>query len=51
MTRNNRLRKLAQNEEGFSLVFVALGFLAFVSVSMLARSTSISAGDSRLVWP
>jgi Flp pilus assembly protein TadG len=32
----NRLRKLARSEEGFSLVFVATGFLAFLSVSMLA---------------
>jgi hypothetical protein len=36
MMRNNRLRKLARNEEGFSLVFVATGFLAFLAVSMLA---------------
>src|SRR5262245_18459360 len=36
MTRSNRLRKLARDEEGFSLVFVALGLLAFLSASMLA---------------
>src|SRR5215467_5905932 len=36
MTRNNRLRKFARGEEGFSLVFVAVGFLAFLSASMLA---------------
>ena len=36
MTRNNRLRNLARGEEGFSLVFVAVGFLAFLSASMLA---------------
>jgi hypothetical protein len=36
MTRNNRLRKLAHDDDGFSLVFVALGFLAFLSASMLA---------------
>ena len=34
--RYNRLRKLVREEEGFSLAFVALGFLAFLSVSMLA---------------
>jgi Flp pilus assembly protein TadG len=32
----NRLRKLARDEEGFSLVFVAVGFMAFLGVSMLA---------------
>jgi Flp pilus assembly protein TadG len=31
-----RLRKLAKEEEGFSLVFVGLGFMAFLAVSMLA---------------
>ena len=36
MTRNYRLRNLARSEDGFSLTFVALGFLAFLSVSMLA---------------
>src|SRR6478609_11512768 len=36
MTRNSRLRKLAQEEDGFSLVFVGLGFMAFLGVSMLA---------------
>lgn len=36
MIRNHRLRKLARSEEGFSLVFIALGFLAFLSASMLA---------------
>lgn len=36
MTRNNRLRKLVRDEEGFSLTFVALGFLGFLSASMLA---------------
>jgi Flp pilus assembly protein TadG len=41
MTVNNRLRKLARDEEGFSLVFVAMGFLAFLSVSMLAIDTGM----------
>ena len=36
MTRNSRLRKLAREEDGFSLVFVGLGFMAFLGVSMLA---------------
>jgi hypothetical protein len=36
MTRHNRLRKLARDEQGFSLVFVATGLLAFIAVSMLA---------------
>jgi Flp pilus assembly protein TadG len=31
-----RLRKLAKEEEGFSLVFVGLGFMAFLAASMLA---------------
>ena len=36
MTQHNRLQKLARGEEGFSLVFVATGLLAFIAVSMLA---------------
>jgi Flp pilus assembly protein TadG len=36
MKNSNTLRKLARDEEGFSLVFVALGFMAFLAVSMLA---------------
>jgi Flp pilus assembly protein TadG len=36
MKNSNTLRKLARDEEGFSLVFVALGFMAFLGVSMLA---------------
>lgn len=36
MTRQNRLRKFARGEDGFSLVFVATGFMAFLAVSMLA---------------
>jgi len=36
MQRISRLRRLAREEEGFSLVFVGLGFLAFLGVSMLA---------------
>jgi Flp pilus assembly protein TadG len=36
MMRNSRLRKLATDEDGFSLVFVGLGFMAFLGVSMLA---------------
>jgi Flp pilus assembly protein TadG len=32
----NGLRKLARDEEGFSLVFVAVGFMGFLAVSMLA---------------
>ena len=36
MMRNSRLRKLATNEEGFSLVFVGAGCMAFLAVSMLA---------------
>ncbi|HEX6464349.1 MAG TPA: pilus assembly protein TadG-related protein, partial [Vicinamibacterales bacterium] len=36
MTPQNRLRRLAREEEGFSLVFVATGLLAFLAVSMLA---------------
>ena len=36
MTRQSRLRKLARSDEGFSLTFVALGFMAFLAVSMLA---------------
>ena len=34
--RNSRLRTLAKDEDGFSLVFVGLGFMAFLGVSMLA---------------
>ena len=36
MQRSSRLRKLAADERGFSLVFVGLGCLAFVAASMLA---------------
>jgi len=36
MNRNKPFRNFARDEEGFSLVFVALGFLAFLSASMLA---------------
>ena len=36
MILKNRLRKLARNEEGFSLVFVATGLLALIAASMLA---------------
>jgi Flp pilus assembly protein TadG len=36
MKRNSRLRKLAKEEDGFSLVFVGLGFMALLGVSMLA---------------
>ena len=36
MMRNNRLRRFARGEDGFSLVFVAMGFLGFLAVSMLA---------------
>jgi Flp pilus assembly protein TadG len=36
MQRSSRLRRLARDEEGFSLVFVGLGFMAFLGVSMLA---------------
>lgn len=36
MIPNTRLRKLARGEEGFSLVFVSLGFMAFLAASMLA---------------
>ena len=36
MQRNSRLRKLAKEEDGFSLVFVGLGFMAFLGVCMLA---------------
>src|SRR6059058_787111 len=31
-----RLRRLAKEEDGFSLVFVGLGFMAFLGASMLA---------------
>jgi len=34
--RLNRLRKFVRGDEGFSLVFVALSFLAFLAASMLA---------------
>ena len=33
---NNRARRLAQDESGMSYVFVGLGFMAFLSASMLA---------------
>jgi Flp pilus assembly protein TadG len=36
MPRNSRLRRLAKEEDGFSLVFVGLGCMAFVAASMLA---------------
>src|SRR4051794_2655027 len=35
-TRPTRLQRLAREEDGFSLVFVGLGFMAFLGVSMLA---------------
>jgi Flp pilus assembly protein TadG len=36
MKRHKRLQRLAHEEDGFSLVFVGLGFMAFLAVSMLA---------------
>jgi len=36
MKRHTRLQRLAHDEDGFSLVFVGLGFMAFLAVSMLA---------------
>jgi len=36
MPRNSRLRRLAREEDGFSMVFVGLGFLGFLAASMLA---------------
>lgn len=36
MKRHTRLHRLAHEEDGFSLVFVGLGFMAFLAVSMLA---------------
>ena len=36
MKRHTRLQRLAREEDGFSLVFVGLGFMAFLAVSMLA---------------
>jgi len=36
MKRHPRLQRLAHDEDGFSLVFVGLGFMAFLAVSMLA---------------
>jgi Flp pilus assembly protein TadG len=36
MTQHKRLRSLARDEEGFSLVFVALGFMGFLAAGMLA---------------
>src|SRR5262249_32339257 len=36
MQRSSRLRRLARDEEGFSLVFAGLGFMAFLGVSVLA---------------
>jgi Flp pilus assembly protein TadG len=36
MQRISRLRKFAKGEEGFSLVFVGLGLMGFLAVSMLA---------------
>jgi Flp pilus assembly protein TadG len=35
-TRPTRLQRLAREEDGFSLVFVGLGFMGFLAVSMLA---------------
>ena len=36
MRRHTRLQRLAREEDGFSLVFVGVGFMAFLAVSMLA---------------
>jgi Flp pilus assembly protein TadG len=36
MHRNSRLRRLAREEKGFSLVFVGLGLMGFLAASMLA---------------
>src|SRR3954454_14409277 len=36
MKRITRLQRLAHEEDGFSLVFVGLGFMALLSASMLA---------------
>jgi Flp pilus assembly protein TadG len=36
MRRQTRLQRLVREEEGFSLVFVAVGFMGFLAVSMLA---------------
>jgi Flp pilus assembly protein TadG len=36
MPRNSRLHRLAKEEDGFSLVFVGLGCMAFIAASMLA---------------
>jgi Flp pilus assembly protein TadG len=36
MTRHTRLRNLSTDEAGFSLVFVAVGLMGFMAVSMLA---------------
>ena len=36
MMRKGRLRRFADDEKGFSMVFVGLGFMAFLAVSMLA---------------
>ena len=36
MKRHTRLQRLAREEHGFSLVFVGLGFMGFLAVSMLA---------------
>src|SRR5881296_3142011 len=36
MKRFARLRRLAHDDDGFSLVFVGLGFMAFLGASMLA---------------
>jgi hypothetical protein len=33
---NDRLRRLARNESGMTYVFIGLGFMAFLSASMLA---------------
>src|SRR5881394_1324570 len=36
MQRINRLHRLAKEEDGFSLVFVGMGCMAFIAASMLA---------------
>jgi len=36
MKRHTRLQRLGREEDGFSLVFVGLGFMGFLAVSMLA---------------
>src|SRR6476646_7523028 len=48
MQRNSRLRRLAKEEDGFSLVFVGLGFMAFLGVGMLmtARNQAQNSADA-----